>query len=280
MKGEVALFAVRQVFDEAGPELPIIVSATITDTSGRTLSGQTTEAFWNSIRHAKPMVVGLNCALGGKERRPYVEEVARIADSYVCAYPNAGLPNAFGEYDETAEETAETLREFAASGFLNMAGGCCGTTPEHIRAIVRALSGVAPRAIPSIESACRLSGLEPLTIDANSLFVHVGERTNVTGSAKFRKLIEAGDYAAAVDVARQQVANGAQIIDVNMDEGMLDSQAAMGEFLSLIAGEPDIARVPIMIDSSKWSVIEAGLKRVQGKATVNSICLKGGQGAI
>src|SRR5258707_1358758 len=280
LNAKAALFAVRQVFDEVGTELPIIVSGTITDNSGRTLSGQTTEGFWNSIRHAKPMVVGLNCALGGKQLRPYVEELSRIADTYVCAYPNAGLPNAFGEYDETAEETAETLREFAASGFLNMAGGCCGTTPEHIRAIVRALSGVAPRAIPSIDSAGPLSGLEPLTIDANSLFVNVGERTNVTGSAKFRKLIEAGDYAAAVDVARQQVANGAQIIDVNMDEGMLDSQAAMVKFLSLIAGEPDIARVPVMIDSSKWSVIEAGLKCVQGKGIVNSISLKEGEEAF
>ena len=280
LNAKAALFAVRQVFDEVGTELPIIVSGTITDNSGRTLSGQTTEAFWNSIRHAKPLVVGLNCALGGKQLRPYVEELARIADTYVCAYPNAGLPNAFGEYDETAQETAETLRDFAASGFLNMAGGCCGTTPEHIRAIADALAGVAPRVIPRIESACRLSGLEPLTIDANSLFVNVGERTNVTGSAKFRKLIEAGDYAAAVDVARQQVANGAQIIDVNMDEGMLDSQAAMVKFLSLIAGEPDIARVPIMIDSSKWSVIEAGLKCVQGKGIVNSISLKEGEEAF
>ncbi|HEX3396780.1 MAG TPA: methionine synthase [Steroidobacteraceae bacterium] len=280
LNAKAALFAVRQVFDELGTELPIIVSGTITDASGRTLSGQTTEAFWNSIRHARPMVVGLNCALGGRQLRPYVEELSRIADTYVCAYPNAGLPNAFGEYDETAEQTAETLREFAASGFLNMAGGCCGTTPEHIRAIVRALSGVAPRAIPRIEPKCRLSGLEPLTIDANSLFVNVGERTNVTGSAKFRKLIEAGDYAAAVDIARQQVANGAQVIDVNMDEGMLDSQAAMTKLLSLIAGEPDIARVPIMIDSSKWSVIEAGLKCVQGKGIVNSISLKEGEAAF
>jgi 5-methyltetrahydrofolate--homocysteine methyltransferase len=280
LNAKAALFAVRQVFDEVGSELPIIVSGTITDNSGRTLSGQTTEAFWNSIRHAKPLVVGLNCALGGKQLRPYVEELARIADTYVCAYPNAGLPNAFGEYDETAQETAETLRDFAASGFLNMAGGCCGTTPEHIRSIVGALAGVPPRTIPRIESACRLSGLEPLTIDASSLFVNVGERTNVTGSAKFRKLIEAGDYAAAVDVARQQVANGAQIIDVNMDEGMLDSQAAMVKFLSLIACEPDIARVPIMIDSSKWSVIEAGLKCVQGKGIVNSISLKEGEEAF
>ncbi|HEX3949166.1 MAG TPA: methionine synthase [Steroidobacteraceae bacterium] len=280
LNAKAALFAVRRVFDDVGTELPIIVSGTITDASGRTLSGQTTEAFWNSIRHARPLVVGLNCALGGRQLRPYVEELARIADTYVCAYPNAGLPNAFGEYDETAQETAEIMRDFAASGFLNMAGGCCGTTPSHIRAIVRALSGLAPRVIPKIESACRLSGLEPLTIDANSLFVNVGERTNVTGSAKFRKLIEAGDYAAAVDVARQQVANGAQVIDVNMDEGMLDSQAAMVKFLSLIAGEPDIARVPIMIDSSKWSVIEAGLKCVQGKGIVNSISLKEGEEAF
>ena len=280
LNAKAALFAVRHVFDEVGEELPIIVSGTITDASGRTLSGQTTEAFWNSIRHARPLVVGLNCALGGKQLRPYIEELSRIADIYVCAYPNAGLPNAFGEYDETAEQTAETLRDFAASGFVNMVGGCCGTTPEHIQAIKRAVDGLAPRVLPRIESACRLSGLEPLTIDASSLFVNVGERTNVTGSAKFRKLIEAGDYAAAVDVARQQVANGAQIIDVNMDEGMLDSQAAMVKFLSLIAGEPDIARVPIMIDSSKWSVIEAGLKCVQGKGIVNSISLKEGEEAF
>jgi 5-methyltetrahydrofolate--homocysteine methyltransferase len=280
LNAKAALFAVRQVFDEVGEELPIIVSGTITDASGRTLSGQTTEAFWNSIRHARPLVVGLNCALGGKQLRPYIEELSRIADIYVCAYPNAGLPNAFGEYDETAEQTAETLRDFAASGFVNMVGGCCGTTPEHIQAIKRAVEGLEPRVLPRIESACRLSGLEPLTIDASSLFVNVGERTNVTGSAKFRKLIEAGDYAAAVDVARQQVANGAQIIDVNMDEGMLDSQAAMVKFLSLIAGEPDIARVPIMIDSSKWSVIEAGLKCVQGKGIVNSISLKEGEEAF
>jgi 5-methyltetrahydrofolate--homocysteine methyltransferase len=280
LNAKAALYAVREVFDEVGTELPIIVSGTITDASGRTLSGQTTEAFWNSIRHARPAVVGLNCALGGKQLRPYIEELSRIADTYVCAYPNAGLPNAFGEYDETPAETAEILREFATSGFLNMLGGCCGTTPEHIGAMARAVAGVPTRAVPSIAPACRLSGLEPLTIDADSLFVNVGERTNVTGSAKFRKLIEAGEYAAAVDVARQQVANGAQIIDVNMDEGMLDSQAAMAKFLSLIAGEPDIARVPLMIDSSKWSVIEAGLKCVQGKGIVNSISLKEGEAAF
>jgi 5-methyltetrahydrofolate--homocysteine methyltransferase len=277
LNAKAALFAVQAVFDELGVVLPIIISGTITDASGRTLSGQTTEAFWNSIRHVKPLAVGLNCALGGKQLRPYIQELSRIADCYVSAYPNAGLPNAFGEYDETPAETGATLREFAMSGFLNLCGGCCGTTPEHIAAIARAVAGVAPRVIPSIAPAMRLSGLEPLSIDSASLFVNVGERTNVTGSAKFRKLIEAGDYAAAVDVARQQVANGAQIIDVNMDEGMLDSQAAMVRFLSMIAGEPDIARVPVMIDSSKWSVIEAGLKCVQGKAIVNSISLKEGE---
>ncbi|MEP6885866.1 MAG: methionine synthase, partial [Gammaproteobacteria bacterium] len=277
LNAKAALFAVRGVLDEAGVDLPVVVSGTISDASGRTLSGQTTEAFWNSVRHARPAVVGLNCALGGKQLRPYIEELARIADTYVCAYPNAGLPNAFGEYDETPQHTAAILGEFAASGFVNMVGGCCGTTPAHIRAVASAVAGVPTRSVPRIASACRLSGLEPLTIDAGSLFVNVGERTNVTGSAKFRKLIEAGDYAAAVDIARQQVANGAQIIDVNMDEGMLDSPAAMAKFLSLIAGEPDIARVPFMIDSSKWSVIEAGLKCVQGKAIVNSISLKEGE---
>ncbi len=280
LNAKAALYAVRQAFDALATELPIVVSGTISDASGRTLSGQTTEAFWNSIRHARPTVVGLNCALGGKQLRPHIEELSRIADTYVCAYPNAGLPNAFGEYDESAQETAAILREFATSGFVNIVGGCCGTTPEHIAAIARAVEGLSPRVVPSIAPACRLSGLEPLTIDSSSLFVNVGERTNVTGSAKFRKLIEAGDYASAVDVARQQVANGAQIIDVNMDEGMLDSQAAMVKFLSLIAGEPDIARVPIMIDSSKWSVIEAGLKCVQGKGIVNSISLKEGEEAF
>jgi 5-methyltetrahydrofolate--homocysteine methyltransferase len=280
LNAKAALFAVREVLDAAGVDLPIVVSGTITDASGRTLSGQTTEAFWNSIRHARPAAVGLNCALGGRQLRPYVEELSRIADVFVCAYPNAGLPNAFGEYDETPEQTADILREFAESGFLNMVGGCCGTTPDHIRAIASRVAGVTPRVVPEIPPACRLSGLEPLTIDAKSLFVNVGERTNVTGSAKFRKLIEAGDYAAAVDVARQQVANGAQIIDVNMDEGMLDSQAAMTRFLNMIAGEPDIARVPVMIDSSKWSVIEAGLKCVQGKSIVNSISLKEGEEAF
>jgi len=280
LNAKAALFAVREVLDDVGADLPIIVSGTITDASGRTLSGQTTEAFWNSIRHAGPTIVGLNCAMGGKQLRPYIEELARIADTYVCAYPNAGLPNAFGGYDETPFETAEILREFASSGLVNMVGGCCGTTPDHIRMMANAVAGIAPRIVPTIPRGCRLSGLEPLTIDAGSLFVNIGERTNVTGSAKFRKLIEAGDYAAAVDIARQQVANGAQIIDVNMDEGMLDSQAAMVKFLNLIAGEPDIVRVPVMIDSSKWSVIEAGLKCVQGKSIVNSISLKEGEEAF
>jgi 5-methyltetrahydrofolate--homocysteine methyltransferase len=280
LNAKAALFAVRSTLDAKGLDIPIFVSGTITDASGRTLSGQTTEAFWNSVRHARPAVVGLNCALGGEQLRPYIYELSRIADTYVCAYPNAGLPNAFGEYDESARETAKTLTEFATSGFLNLVGGCCGTTPEHIAAVARAVNGIAPRPIPKIEPVCRLSGLEPLTIRDSSLFVNVGERTNVTGSAKFRKLIEAGDYAAAVDIARQQVANGAQIIDVNMDEGMLDSQAAMTRFLNMIAAEPDIARVPIMIDSSKWSVIEAGLKCVQGKPIVNSISLKEGEASF
>ena len=280
LNAKAALFAVRKTLDAKGVDIPIFVLGTITDASGRTLSGQTTEAFWNSVRHARPAVVGLNCALGGEQLRPHIHELSRIADTYVCAYPNAGLPNAFGEYDESARETAKILTEFATSGFVNLVGGCCGTTPEHIAAVARALTGIAPRTIPATEPICRLSGLEPLTIRDSSLFVNVGERTNVTGSAKFRKLIEAGDYAAAVDIARQQVANGAQIIDVNMDEGMLDSQAAMTRFLNLIAAEPDIARVPIMIDSSKWSVIEAGLKCVQGKGIVNSISLKEGEASF
>ncbi len=280
LNAKAALFAASQAIDEAGEQVPIIVSGTITDASGRTLSGQTTEAFWNSIRHATPAAVGLNCALGARQLRPYVEELARIADVPVCAYPNAGLPNAFGEYEETPRETAEILREFAASGFLNIVGGCCGTTPEHIRLLRAAISPYAPRALPVIAVQTRLSGLEPLNLGPGSLFVNVGERTNVTGSARFRKLIEADDYTAALDVARQQVVNGAQMIDVNMDEGMLDSEAAMTRFLHLLAAEPDIARVPVMIDSSKWSVIEAGLKCVQGKAVVNSISLKEGESAF
>ncbi|MFZ9709102.1 MAG: methionine synthase, partial [Steroidobacteraceae bacterium] len=280
LNAKAALFAVREVLEELALDLPVIVSGTITDASGRTLSGQTTEAFWNSVRHGELFAIGLNCALGAKDMRPYVAELARISDRYVCAYPNAGLPNAFGEYDETPAETAAILAEFAASGLLNIVGGCCGTTPEHIRLIAEAVrtAPVRPRASPPIE--CRLSGLEPLNIGTATLFVNAGERTNVTGSAKFRKLIEAGDYSAALDVARQQVAAGAQLIDVNMDEGMLDSEAAMVRFLNLIAAEPDIARVPVMIDSSKWSVIEAGLRCVQGKSIVNSISLKEGEDAF
>jgi len=280
LNAKAALFAVRESLDERGVDLPIIVSGTITDASGRTLSGQTTEAFWNSIRHARPAVVGLNCALGGQQLRPYIEEFSRLADTYVCAYPNAGLPNAFGEYDESACDTAQILGEFARSGYVNMVGGCCGTTPEHIQHIAEQVRQLPARKIPQRPQACRLSGLEPLTIDAQSLFVNVGERTNVTGSAKFRKLIEGGDYASAVEIARQQVDNGAQMIDVNMDEGMLDSEAAMVRLLRLIAAEPAIARVPIMIDSSKWLVIEAGLKCVQGKGIVNSISLKEGEAAF
>ena len=280
LNAKAALYAVRQVLSELALDLPVMVSGTITDASGRTLSGQTTEAFWNSIRHGELFAVGLNCALGASELRPYVAELGRIADCHVCAYPNAGLPNAFGEYDETPAETAAILAEFARAGLLNIVGGCCGTTPEHIRLIADAVRGAAPRRPPPIAVQCRLAGLEPLNISADSLFVNVGERTNVTGSAKFRKLIEAGDYASALDIARQQVVAGAQIIDVNMDEGMLDSAAAMVRFLNLIAAEPDIARVPLMIDSSKWSVIEAGLKCVQGKPIVNSISLKEGEEAF
>jgi 5-methyltetrahydrofolate--homocysteine methyltransferase len=277
LNAKAALFAARQVMDELGVDLPIMVSGTITDASGRTLSGQTVEAFWNSVRHARPTVIGLNCALGAKQLRPYVEELSRLADAYVCAYPNAGLPNAFGEYDETACETADLIRDYAASGFVNIVGGCCGTTPEHIEHIAGAVSGLPPRRPAVLEPRCRLSGLEPLNIGPGSLFVNVGERTNVTGSAKFRRLIEAEDYAGALEVARQQVASGAQVIDVNMDEGMLDSEGAMVRFLHLLAAEPDVARVPVMIDSSKWSVIEAGLKCLQGKCIVNSISLKEGE---
>jgi 5-methyltetrahydrofolate--homocysteine methyltransferase len=277
LNAKAAIFAVRAAMERTGIEVPIIISGTITDASGRTLSGQTTEAFWNSVRHAQPLAVGLNCALGARQLRPYIEELARIADTHVSAYPNAGLPNAFGEYDETACQTAELIREFAASGLVNIVGGCCGTTPDHIRHIREAVAGIAPRQPRTLEPRCRLSGLEPLNIGADSLFVNVGERTNVTGSAKFRKLIEADDYNAALDIARQQVVSGAQVIDVNMDEGMLDSESAMVRFLNLIAAEPDIARVPVMIDSSKWSVIETGLKRIQGKGVVNSISLKEGE---
>ncbi|MCD1609645.1 methionine synthase [Stutzerimonas kunmingensis] len=276
LNAKAAIFAVQQVFEDEGVELPIMISGTITDASGRTLSGQTTEAFWNSVRHAKPISVGLNCALGAKDLRPYLEELSSKADTFVSAHPNAGLPNAFGEYDETPAEMAAVVEEFASSGFLNIIGGCCGTTPAHIQAIAEAVSKYPPRAIPDIPKACRLSGLEPFTIDRSSLFVNVGERTNITGSAKFARLIREENYTEALEVALQQVEAGAQVIDINMDEGMLDSKAAMVTFLNLIAGEPDISRVPIMIDSSKWEVIEAGLKCIQGKGIVNSISMKEG----
>jgi len=279
LNAKAALFAIDCAFEARGRRWPIIVSGTITDASGRTLSGQTPEAFWNSVRHARPLAVGLNCALGAKLMRPYIEELSGIADAYVSCYPNAGLPNPLSEtgYDETPDYTSGLLREFAQSGFFNIVGGCCGTTPAHIRAIARSVSGVPPRQLPQIERKLRLAGLEPLNIGDDSLFVNVGERTNVTGSKAFARLILAGDYGAALAVARQQVESGAQMVDVNMDEAMLDSQKAMVTFLNLIASEPDISRVPLMLDSSKWAVIEAGLKCVQGKAVVNSISLKEGK---
>ena len=277
LNAKAALFAVQLVFEELGSELPIMISGTITDASGRTLSGQTPEAFWNSVRHSKPVSIGLNCALGPKELRPHLLEISNVANTMVSAHPNAGLPNEFGGYDLDAANMAETVAEFASAGLLNIVGGCCGTTPEHIRAIADAVSTIAPRQVPEIAPACRLSGLEPFTIKEDSLFINVGERCNVTGSAVFKRLILEENYDAALEVARQQVINGAQIIDVNMDEGMLESLPAMVKFLNLIASEPDISRVPIMVDSSKWEVIEAGLKCIQGKSVVNSISLKEGE---
>ncbi|QDF74273.1 MULTISPECIES: methionine synthase [Shewanella] len=277
LNAKAALFAIETVFDQLGQRLPIMISGTITDASGRTLTGQTTEAFYNSLRHVKPLSIGLNCALGPQELRPYVEELSKIAECYVSAHPNAGLPNEFGGYDETPEEMAEVIGPWAEEGLLNIIGGCCGTTPEHIKVIRAAVTKHSARTLPKLPVACRLSGLEPLTIDADSLFVNVGERTNVTGSAKFLRLIKTGEYEEALSVARDQVENGAQIIDINMDEGMLDGVEVMQKFLNLIASEPDISRVPIMIDSSKWEVIEAGLKCIQGKGVVNSISLKEGE---
>lgn len=276
LNAKAAIFAVETELEALGVSLPIMISGTITDASGRTLSGQTTEAFYNSLRHAQPISFGLNCALGPDELRQYIAELSRIAECYVSAHPNAGLPNAFGEYDLDAQNMAQQIQEWAKAGFLNIVGGCCGTTPLHIRKMAEAVKGISPRQLPSLPVECRLSGLEPLNIGAKSLFVNVGERTNVTGSAKFKRLIKEENYQEALDVARQQVESGAQIIDINMDEGMLDSHAAMVRFLNLIAGEPDIARVPIMIDSSKWDVIEAGLKCIQGKGIVNSISMKEG----
>ena len=277
LNAKAAVFAVDQLFDSTGMRLPIMISGTITDASGRTLTGQVTEAFLNSLRHARPVSIGLNCALGADQLRQYVEELSRLADMRISAHPNAGLPNEFGEYDETPAQIAAELGDWAASGFLNIVGGCCGTTPDHIRAIVAAVSQHPPRVVPEIETRCRLSGLEAFNIGKDSLFVNVGERTNVTGSARFKRLIMEGDYETALDVARQQVESGAQIIDINMDEGMLESRDAMVRFLNLVSAEPDISRVPIMIDSSKWDIIEAGLKCIQGKGVVNSISLKEGE---
>jgi 5-methyltetrahydrofolate--homocysteine methyltransferase len=277
LNAKAALFAIDSHFDTAGVRVPIMISGTITDASGRTLSGQTTEAFWNSVAHSRPLSVGLNCALGARALRQYVQELSRIASTFVSTHPNAGLPNEFGQYDESPEYMAGVLREFAESGLVNLVGGCCGTTPAHIRAIAEAVDGLTPRLPASLPPRLRLSGLEPLTIGPDSIFVNVGERTNVTGSRKFARLVLAGDYEAGLEIARQQVESGAQMIDVNMDEGMLDSARAMTTFLQLIAAEPDISRVPVVIDSSKWSVIEAGLKCVQGKSVVNSISLKEGE---
>jgi 5-methyltetrahydrofolate--homocysteine methyltransferase len=277
LNAKAAIFALETLFQELGFRVPVMISGTITDASGRTLSGQTTEAFWNSVAHARPLSVGLNCALGAKQLRQYVQELSRVAPVFLSTHPNAGLPNEFGDYDESPEYMAGVLREFAEHGLVNFVGGCCGTTPAHIRAIADAVRDLPPRHPPLPPSRGRLSGLEPLTIGPDSIFVNVGERTNVTGSRKFAKLILAGEYEAALEIARQQVENGAQLIDVNMDEGMLESQQAMTTFLQLIAAEPDISRVPLVIDSSKWSVIEAGLKCVQGKGVVNSISLKEGE---
>ncbi len=280
LNAKAAIFAIADELAARGIDLPVMISGTITDRSGRLLSGQTPEAFWNSIAHASPISVGLNCALGAKEMRAHIAELGRVADTLICAYPNAGLPNEFGHYDEGPDAMATQLGEFAASGLVNIIGGCCGTTPDHIRAIARAAAGKTPRKIPEISPRLRLAGLEPFTLTPEIPFVNVGERTNVTGSARFRKLVTAGDYPAALAVARDQVESGAQIIDINMDEGLLDSEKAMTTFLNLVAAEPDIARVPVMIDSSKFSVIEAGLKCVQGKAVVNSISLKEGEEAF
>jgi 5-methyltetrahydrofolate--homocysteine methyltransferase len=279
LNAKAALFAIEKHFEQHQMRVPVMISGTITDASGRTLSGQTTEAFWNSLSHARPLSIGLNCALGGDLMRPYIEELSRVASCYVSAHPNAGLPNPLSDtgYDETPEYTAKVVKEFATSGFLNIAGGCCGTSPAHIKAIADALRDVPPRQRPNLEHRCRLSGLEPFNIGDDSLFVNVGERCNVTGSAKFKRLILEGQYDEALEVAKQQVETGAQVIDVNMDEAMLDGEAAMVKFLNLIASEPDICKVPLMIDSSKWNIIEAGLKCVQGKSIVNSISLKEGE---
>ncbi len=277
LNAKAAIYAVKQVFDEDGIELPIMISGTITDQSGRTLTGQVTEAFYNSLRHAEPISIGLNCALGPDDLRQYVQEMSRISETYISAHPNAGLPNEMGGYDLEANEMAQAIEEWASSGFLNIVGGCCGTTPDHIAAFAKLVEGKAPRQIPQLPVECRLSGLEPCNIGKDSLFVNVGERTNVTGSAKFKRLIKEELYEEALSVALEQVQSGAQVIDINMDEGMLESKEAMVRFLNLIASEPDISRVPVMIDSSKWEIIEAGLQCIQGKGIVNSISLKEGE---
>ncbi|HVD99203.1 MAG TPA: methionine synthase [Cytophagaceae bacterium] len=274
---KAALFAIMELFEETGKKLPVMVSATITDASGRTLTGQVTEAFYNSVSHADLLSVGLNCALGAKELRPFLQEMSRVASCYVSAYPNAGLPNQFGEYDQSAEEMASVVKDFVDSGFVNILGGCCGTTPDHIREIAKVTQGKAPRKNPTIAPYLRLSGLEPVTLTPESNFMNIGERTNVTGSAKFLRLIKEENFDEALSIALEQVNGGAQVIDINMDEGMLDGEKTMVRFLNLIASEPDIARVPIMVDSSKWPIIEAGLKCIQGKGIVNSISLKGGE---
>ena len=277
LNAKAAIHAVKDFFEHEGIELPIIISGTITDKSGRTLSGQTIEAFWNSIRHAQPIAVGINCSLGAEEMAPYVEEISKIADTNICIYPNAGLPNEMGEYDETPDTMSKIVGNFAKDGYLNIIGGCCGSTPEHIKKISKIVSKYKPRKIPKINKIMRLSGLEPLNLTKEISFINIGERTNITGSSKFKKLISEENYSSAIDVARQQVENGAQIIDINMDEGMLDSKSIMQHFLKIAATEPDIARVPFMVDSSNWEVIEAGLKNIQGKAIVNSISLKEGE---
>ncbi|TXT17011.1 MAG: 5-methyltetrahydrofolate--homocysteine methyltransferase [bacterium] len=277
LNAKAAVFAVKKYFDDTGHTRPIMISGTITDASGRTLSGQTAEAFWNSLAHAEPFSFGFNCALGAKELRQHIEEMAGKANCLISAHPNAGLPNAFGGYDETAAQMAAEIREWGQSGLLNIVGGCCGTTPEHIRAIHDAVADCAPRARPTIAPKLRVSGLEPYNLGAGDLFCNVGERTNVTGSAKFKRLIIDGNYDEALAIARQQVESGAQVIDINMDEAMLDGVAAMTRFLNLIASEPDIAKAPIMLDSSKWEIIEAGLKCVQGKPIINSISMKEGE---
>ncbi|HEX5450778.1 MAG TPA: homocysteine S-methyltransferase family protein, partial [Candidatus Limnocylindrales bacterium] len=277
LNAKAAIFACEEAFELAGVRLPLMISGTIVDASGRTLTGQTVEAFWTSVMHARPQIVGLNCSLGARQLRAFVQDLGRVASCPVSAYPNAGLPNELGGYDESPEQMAATIHEFATAGLVNVVGGCCGTTPEHVRQMAEAVRGLAPRIPVAPTPALRLSGLEPLTITADSLFVNVGERTNVTGSKRFARLVTEGHFEEAVEIARQQVESGAQAIDINMDEGLLDSGAAMTRFLDLIAGEPDIAKVPVMLDSSKWSVIAAGLEHVQGRSIVNSISLKEGE---